>query len=96
MREGDGRGVSPRRVREGDDSRSPRAKPRWVITIWSMWAWELRCARDAARQSPGWLTIAVSENRYLTQIAKRTVLSEDALSILVPIMDDIMGCGADS
>ena len=37
------------------------------------------------------LTIAVSENRYLTQIAKRTVLSEDALSILVPIMEDILG-----
>lgn len=37
------------------------------------------------------LTIAVSENRYLTQIAKRTILSEDALSILVPIMEDILG-----
>jgi HAD superfamily phosphoserine phosphatase-like hydrolase len=36
------------------------------------------------------LTIAVSENRYLTQIAKRTVLSEDALSILVPIMEEIL------
>jgi predicted HAD superfamily phosphohydrolase len=40
------------------------------------------------------LTIAVSENRYLTQIAKRTVLSEDALSILVPIMEDILGWDA--
>jgi hypothetical protein len=37
---------------------------------------------------------AVSENRYLTQIAKRTVLSEDALSILVPIMENILGWDA--
>ena len=29
-------------------------------------------------------TIAVSENRYLTQVARRTVLSDDALSVLVP------------
>jgi hypothetical protein len=36
------------------------------------------------------LTIAVSENRYLTQIAKRTVLSEDALGILVPIVEEIL------
>jgi HAD superfamily phosphoserine phosphatase-like hydrolase len=40
------------------------------------------------------LTIAVSENRYLTQIAKRTVLSDDALSILVPIMEDILNWDA--
>jgi hypothetical protein len=40
------------------------------------------------------LTLAVSENRYLTQIAKRTVLSEDALSILVPVMEDILGWDA--
>jgi HAD superfamily phosphoserine phosphatase-like hydrolase len=37
------------------------------------------------------LTIAVSENRYLAQIAKRSVLSEDSLSILVPIMEEILG-----
>ncbi len=37
------------------------------------------------------LTIAVSENRYLAQIAKRSVLSEDALSILVPITEEILG-----
>lgn len=36
------------------------------------------------------LTIAVSENKYLTQIAKRTVLSDDALSILIPILEDIL------
>jgi predicted HAD superfamily phosphohydrolase len=40
------------------------------------------------------LTIAVSENRYLTQIAKRTVLSENALSILVPIMEEILNWDA--
>ncbi len=37
------------------------------------------------------LTIAVSENKFLTPIARRTVLSDDALSVLVPIMEDIAG-----
>ena len=36
-------------------------------------------------------TIAVSENKYLAQIAKRTVLSDDAVSVLVPILEDIVG-----
>jgi HAD superfamily phosphoserine phosphatase-like hydrolase len=35
------------------------------------------------------LTIAVSENKYLTPIAKRTILSENALSVLVPILEEI-------
>src|SRR6267143_5701004 len=33
------------------------------------------------------MTIAVSENKYVTQIASRTVLSDDALSVLVPILE---------
>jgi phosphoglycolate phosphatase-like HAD superfamily hydrolase len=37
------------------------------------------------------LTIAVSENKYLTPIAKRTVLSDDAVSVLVPILEEIVG-----
>jgi len=37
------------------------------------------------------LTIAVSENRYITQIARRTVLSDDALSVLIPVLEDIAG-----
>lgn len=37
------------------------------------------------------LTIAVSENKYITQIAKRTILSDDALGVLVPILQDIVG-----
>ncbi len=37
------------------------------------------------------LTIAVSENKYLTPIAKRTVLSDDATSVLVPILEDVFG-----
>lgn len=37
------------------------------------------------------LTINVSQNKHLTEIAKRTVLSDDALSILVPILEDIVG-----
>ncbi|HUG41653.1 MAG TPA: HAD family hydrolase [Longimicrobiales bacterium] len=38
-------------------------------------------------------TIAVSENRHLATIAKRIVLSDDAFSILVPVLDQIVGCG---
>jgi 2-hydroxy-3-keto-5-methylthiopentenyl-1-phosphate phosphatase len=37
------------------------------------------------------LTIAVSETRYVAQIAKRTVLGANALSVLVPILDTIAG-----
>jgi hypothetical protein len=36
-------------------------------------------------------TIAVSETRDVTQIAQRTVLSDDALSVLVPILDELVG-----
>jgi len=35
-------------------------------------------------------TIAVSENRHLARIAKRTVLSDSAFSILVPVLDEIL------
>jgi HAD superfamily phosphoserine phosphatase-like hydrolase len=37
------------------------------------------------------LTIAVSENRYITQIARRTVLSDDALAVVAPILEDVLG-----
>jgi HAD superfamily phosphoserine phosphatase-like hydrolase len=40
------------------------------------------------------LTIALSENKYLTQIARRTVLSDDALCVLVPILEEIVGWNA--
>ncbi len=40
------------------------------------------------------LTIAVSENKYITQIARRTVLSDDALSVLVPVLEEILGWNA--
>ncbi len=40
------------------------------------------------------LTIAVSENKYITQIARRTILSEDSLSILIPILEEIAGWDA--
>jgi len=36
-------------------------------------------------------TIAVSDAKYVAQIAKRTVMSDDALSVLVPILEDIAG-----
>jgi 2-hydroxy-3-keto-5-methylthiopentenyl-1-phosphate phosphatase len=37
------------------------------------------------------LTVAVSETKYVTRIARRTVLSEDALCVLVPIFEEIAG-----
>ncbi len=40
------------------------------------------------------LTIAVSENRYLTPIARRTILSEDACSVIIPILEDLFGWNA--
>lgn len=38
-------------------------------------------------------SIAASEARAVTTIAKRTVISDDALSVLVPILEDIIGWG---
>lgn len=40
------------------------------------------------------LTIAVSEAKYITQIAKRTILSDDALSVLLPIFEEVLGWDA--
>ena len=40
------------------------------------------------------LTIAVSENPYITRIARRTVLGDDALGVLVPVLEDIAGWNA--
>lgn len=42
----------------------------------------------------GGFTIGVSEARYLTPIARRTVLSDDAVSVLVPILEDLCGWSA--
>lgn len=36
-------------------------------------------------------TIAVSENRLLARVAQRTVLSDNAFGILVPVLDQIVG-----
>jgi HAD superfamily phosphoserine phosphatase-like hydrolase len=38
-------------------------------------------------------TIAVSENHQLSRIARRTVLSDDAFSVIVPILEDVLGRG---
>ena len=40
------------------------------------------------------LTVAVSENRFLTPIARRTILSDDVLSVVVPVLEDIVGLDA--
>jgi phosphoserine phosphatase len=37
------------------------------------------------------LTIAVSEARHITEVARRTVISDDALGVLVPILEEIGG-----
>jgi phosphoserine phosphatase len=39
-------------------------------------------------------TIAVSENPFIAPIARRTILSDDALSVLVPLLEDIVGYDA--
>src|SRR5262245_53479621 len=36
-------------------------------------------------------TIAISENRQIARIAKSTVLSDNAFSILVPLLDQVLG-----
>lgn len=40
------------------------------------------------------LTIAASEARSIAQIAKRTVISDDALSVLIPVLEEIGGYDA--
>jgi HAD superfamily phosphoserine phosphatase-like hydrolase len=37
------------------------------------------------------ITIAVSENQYLRQVARRIVLSDDALAVVVPILEEVYG-----
>lgn len=39
----------------------------------------------------GGFTIAASEAKYVTQIARRTIISDDALSVLVPILEQLAG-----
>ena len=36
------------------------------------------------------LTIAVSEAKYITRVAKRTVLSDNAMSVLVPVLEKVL------
>ena len=36
-------------------------------------------------------TIAVSENKHLARIAKSTVLSDNAFSVVVPVLEQIVG-----
>ena len=36
------------------------------------------------------LTIAVSQARHITEVARRTVISEDALSVMVPILEEVV------
>lgn len=42
----------------------------------------------------GGFTIAVSESKHLARIAKSTVLSDNAFSVVVPVLDQIVGLGA--
>jgi predicted HAD superfamily phosphohydrolase len=37
------------------------------------------------------ITIAASEARHIAEVAKRTVISDDALSVLVPVLEEIGG-----
>src|SRR6267143_1397466 len=36
------------------------------------------------------LTIAVSEAKFITRVARRTVLSDNAMSVLVPVMEEVL------
>jgi len=36
------------------------------------------------------LTIAVSEAKFITRVAQRTVLSDNAVSVLVPLLEDVL------
>jgi HAD superfamily phosphoserine phosphatase-like hydrolase len=36
-------------------------------------------------------TIAVSENKFLAPIAKRSILADDALPVIIPILEEIVG-----
>src|SRR6476646_807682 len=36
------------------------------------------------------LTIAVSEAKYITRVARRTVLSDNAMSVLVPVLEEVV------
>jgi 2-hydroxy-3-keto-5-methylthiopentenyl-1-phosphate phosphatase len=36
------------------------------------------------------LTIAVSEAKFITRVARRTVLSDNAMSVLVPMLEEVM------
>jgi HAD superfamily phosphoserine phosphatase-like hydrolase len=49
---------------------------------------DVHCMLHLARA--GGHPIAVSENRFLAPIARRTILSDDAMSVLVPILEDIL------
>jgi phosphoserine phosphatase len=40
------------------------------------------------------LTIAVSQSRLVTEVARRTVISDDALSVIVPVLEEIGGYSA--
>src|SRR3984893_12990723 len=39
-------------------------------------------------------TIAVSEAKHITRIAQRTVVSDNALSVLVPVLEEVVGWDA--
>lgn len=41
----------------------------------------------------GGFTIAVSENTQLSRIARRTVLSDDAFRVVVPMLEGVLGWG---
>ena len=36
------------------------------------------------------LTIAVSENKFIARVARRTVLSDNAMSVLVPVLEEVL------
>ena len=43
----------------------------------------------------GGLTIAASENRHIQRVARRTLLSDDALGFVVPLLEEALGWSAE-
>jgi len=51
---------------------------------------KLRHSCDAARESGRWTHDRGVGSRHIAQIARRTVISDDALSVLIPILEEIL------
>ena len=75
--------------RGGRTARRISASARTASCTWAMARSDLHVMLHV--NHIGGLTIAVSENRYIREVARRSILSDDALSVLVPVLEDVLG-----